>query len=409
MATVIACTDILKSPASVLMKGGIARGSSGKKKTSSGRGGSLYSRLIVRNMLEDKVRVIISIAIIAFSTMLVGTGISMKLAFDGMSQKQAEDVHKYDIRVDLGDNVTGEQIDKLTEVLAADGADYMAASYETNLYRWDDKMDALNVLTGDPDELGDFFAVNDINTGEAMVLPEDGVLVQKKMKERYNMTVGSSVPVMNSELELKDAAVRGYFQNYVGRLMITSPEGYRNTFGEEPAYNCYYVKANGADIKKIEKDLLAVTEDISFEGKKEFFERFKSVSFLYNIIVYITTGIAILMSFMILTNLANIFLNRKKTELTVMRINGFSIKQTRGYLERETIVTTAIGVVLGVALGAVLAPVLIRLLEQPDLQFIRSFHPVAWIIAVVLEVAFSVIINGLVFRKIKDLNLRDVA
>ena len=409
LSTVIACTDILKSPASVLMKGGSTKDRSSKKKSSSSRGGSLYSKLIVRNMLDDKARVLISIAIIAFSTFLVGTGISMKLAFDGMSEKQAGDVHRYDIRVDLDGNVTEEQKAKLTEVLAGDGADYTEASYESHLYRWDDNLDVVNVLTGDPEELDNFFAVRDIRTGAALNLPEDGVLVQKKMKESYKMTEGTPVPVMDSGLELKDAVVKGYFQNYVGRLMITSPEGYRNTFGEEPVYNCYYVKANGADIKKIEEDLLAVTEEVSFEEADEFASQFSSVSFLYNIIVAITTGIAILMSFMILTNLANIFLNRKKTELTVMRINGFSIRQTRGYLARETIVTTAIGVVLGVILGGILAPYVIRIVEQPDLQFVRTFHPAAWIAAVVLEVLFSVIINSLVFRKVKDLNLRDVA
>ena len=107
--------------------------------------------------------------------------------------------------------------------------------------------------------------------------------------------------------------------------------------------------------------------------------------------------------------LANIFLNRKKTELTVMRINGFSIKQTKGYLARETVVTTAIGIVLGVLLGSVAAPLIIKKMEQPDLQFVRTFHPAAWVVAVALAVIFSVVINSLVFRKIKDLNLRDVA
>ena len=409
LATVIACTDILKSPASVLMKGGRTKSSPKKKKASVKKGGSLYSRLIIRNILEDKVRVLISIAIIAFSTLLVGTGISMKLAYDGMSQKQITDVYKYDIRVDLGDKVTDEQKAKLTKTLTDSGADFTVASYETHLYRWDDKLDALYVLTGDPDELGKFFAIKDLKSGKDLALPKDGVLVQKKMKESYDMTVGKSIPVMDSGLDLKDAAIKGYFQNYVGRLMVTSPEGYRSTFGEEPVYNCYYVKANGADITRLEGDLLAVTEDVSFSAVNEFAAKFEAVSFLYNIIVYLSTGIAILMSFMILTNLANIFLNRKKTELTVMRINGFSVKQTKGYLARETVVTTIIGVVLGVLLGAILTPVIIKMVEQPDIQFVRSFHIIAWIIAVVLEVIFAVLINSLVFRKVRNLNLRDVA
>lgn len=412
LSTVIACTDILKSPASVLMKGGSAKArsnKSNKKKTTSAKGGSLYSRLIMRNMIEDKVRVLISIAIIAFSTVLIGTGISMKLAFDGMRDKQVTDVYKYDVRVDLGDKVTPEQKGELDKTLTDAGADFTFASYETHLYRWDDKLDALNVLTGDPEELGEFFAIRDLKTGDKLALPDDGVLVQKKMKESYDMTTGSEIPVMDSGLELKDAAVKGYFQNYVGRLMVTSPDGYRKIFGEEPVYNCYYVKANGADLKELEGDLLAVTEDVGFEEAGEFTSKFEAVSFLYNIIVYLSTGIAILMSFMILTNLANIFLNRKKTELTVMRINGFSIKQTKGYLARESVVTTGIGVVLGVLLGAFVTPFMIRMTEQPDLQFVRTFHPAAWITAVILEVIFAIIINTLVFRKVKNLNLRDVA
>ena len=409
LATIIACTDILKSPASILMKGGTSKKSSGHRKKSSKRGGSLYSRLIVRNMLEDKTRVAISIIIIAFSTLLMGAGISMKLAYDGMSEKQISDVQTYDIRVDLGDKVSDNERAAMNKALDANGASYINASYETHLYRWGGKLDALNVITGDPDRLGEFFAIKDPETGEALKLPDDGVLVQNKMTESYGITTGSEVPVMNSELDEVPAVVKGTFQNYVGRLMVTSPEGYKATFGEDPVYNCMYVKAGSGGLEKIENDLLAVSEDISFSETDAFASKFESVSFLYNIIVYLMTGIAIIMSFMILTNLANIFLNRKKTELTVMRINGFSIKQTKGYLARETFVTTTVGVVLGVICGSALTPFIIRMVEQPDLQFIRTFHPVAWIAAVALEVLFSVIINSMVFRKVKDLNFRDVA
>ena len=111
---------------------------------------------------------------------------------------------------------------------------------------------------------------------------------------------------------------------------------------------------------------------------------------------------------MILTNLANIFLNRKKTELIVMRINGFSIKKTIGYLAKETVLTTIIGVALGVTCGAIFTPLLIRVMEQPDLQFIRTFHPLAWIIAVILEAAFAITVNSIVFNKVKKLNLKDI-
>lgn len=409
LATVIACTDVLKSPASVLMKGGSIKKSSSRKTTSSRKGGSLYSKLILRNMLDDKARVLISIAILAFSTLIIGTGISTKMAFDGMADKQLSDVHRYDVRVDLGDKVTDAQRAELSKEITESGASFTAASYETHLYRWDDKLDALNILTGDPDELGDYFAIKDTKTGEALTLPDDGVLVQKRMRESYDMTEGAEVPVLDSGLDIRNAAVKGEFQNYAGRIVVTSPEGYRKIFGEDPVYNCFYIKTNGADLVKLESELLAIADDVSFEESDEFTSKLGAVSFLYNIVVYLTTGIGILMSFMILTNLANIFLNHKKTELTVMRINGFSIKQTKGYLARETVVTTAVGTILGVLAGAFLTPLIIMMQEPADVQFVRTFHPAAWIISVLLEVVFAILIYSLVFRKVKDLNFRDVA
>ncbi|MBR2389326.1 MAG: ABC transporter permease, partial [Mogibacterium sp.] len=411
LATTIACTDILRSPASILMKGGTSKkkNNSNGKKTSSSRGGSLYSRLIIRNMLDDKVRVIISIIIIAFSTLLVGTGLSMKLGFDGMVKKQLSDVHHYDFKVDLGNKVTGADKAKLEATMTNDGAEFLPASYESYIFHLEDRLDMLNVLTADPEKLDEFFAVRDLKKGTPLTIPDDGVLAQKKMKESYGFGEGSTITALNTDLHECNADVRGVFQNYVGRIAITSPTGYRTVFGEDPTYNCYYVKAAGGDSEKLQKELLAVSGDISFEESSAFASTFESVTFMYNLIVIVTTAIAILMSAMILSNLANIFLNRKKTELTVMRINGFSIKQTKGYLTRETVVTTAIGILLGVIAGVIAAPLIIRALEQPDLQFVRTFHLLAWVAAIAIEGLFSLVIYSIVFRKVKDLNFRDVA
>jgi ABC-type antimicrobial peptide transport system permease subunit len=333
----------------------------------------------------------------------------MKLAFDGMSAKQVSDVYKYDVRVDLGDKIEPRDLEDIEAIMTDAGAEYTLASYTTHVFRLDDRYDALNVLTGEAGKLGDFFAVKDATTGKALELPKDGLLAQKKLKESYGIGDGSTISVLSDELDDCSADVKGVFNNYVGRLVITSPEGYKKIFGSDAPGNCYFVKLQGADLDKLRADLLAAKDDISFEVASEFAKTFETASLLYNLIVIITTGIAILMSFMILSNLANIFLNRKKTELTVMRINGFSIKQTKGYLTKETVVTTAVGVILGVIIGLIGAPIIIKAMEQPDLQFVRTTHVMAWVIAVGLEVLFSIVINSFVFRKVKDLNFRDVA
>ena len=409
IASIIACGDILKSPASVLMKGEVLKKDKGKKKKEASKAGTLYSRLIMRNMAEDKARVFVTIAIIAFSCMLIGMGISMKLAYDGMSNKQISDVNKYDLKVTMNSNVTEEQSAKLNTVLASEGVKYLPAASKTMLYKWDGRIDGLQLICADPQKLGEFYAITDPKTKEPLEVPESGVLIQKRMNESYKMDIGDKLPILDSSLKENQAEVKGYFVNYVGRTVIASPAAYKSIFGKKHEDNSFFIILDGVDEDKLKKDLLAVTDEISFTEKDDFKTRFASVANLYNIIVILITGMAILISFMILTNLSNIFLTRRKTELSVMRVNGFSVKQAKGYLSKETVFTTGAGLVLGVLLGAILTPPVIGLLQQPDLEFVKSFHPIAWIIAVALEAVFAILINSVIFNKVKKLNLRDIA
>ena len=407
LATVIACTNILRSPASVLMKGGTSSVNNAAKKTVSNKSGSLYSRLIVRNMLNDKARVVVSISIIAFSCMLIGMGFSLKFAYDGMQEKQITEIYKYDIRMNIEGNLTESEEGAIKSVLEKSGAEFESAIYESHIYRWDDKLDALSILAVTPERISDFYAITETGTNTPIEIPSDGVLVQNRMHESYNMNVGDEFTILDSKLQSHPVTIVGEFQNYIGRDIVISSEGYEKIFGKyEP--NCYFINLNGADGEALQADLLNVSQEISFTPKDSVKAQFEAVALLYNVTVFITTGIAIIMSFMILTNLANIFLNRKKTELIVMRINGFSIKKTIGYLAKETVLTTIIGVALGVTCGAIFTPLLIRVMEQPDLQFIRTFHPLAWIIAVILEAAFAITVNSIVFNKVKKLNLKDI-
>ena len=410
IATLFACSDIMKFPASMLMQGGKPPKKKQKKKVSSHkRSGSLYSRLIIRNMLDDKARVVITVVVVAFSVFLIGTGITIKYAFDGMTEKELNEIYLYDTRMDfIGDDPAG-KTDELEKVFRKHGVDFLPATYESHLYDWDGRLDAASLLCADSDKIGKYLAVKDMDTDELKPLPEDGLLVQNRMEESYGMEKGKTLPVLNDSLRSHDAVVKGKFRNYLGRMIVTSPAGYRKIFGEKNKQNCYYLILNGADYDKLIDELKNITSDISFESKDDFMAGYNGITSLYNIIVIITTVTALIMSVMILTNMANILLKRKKTELTVMRVNGFTVKETKGYLTKETVITTTAGVIIGVLLGALVDPLIIRLIELPDAMFVRSFQPVAWIVAVIVEIIFAVVIYSISFNKVKKLNLRDIA
>jgi ABC-type antimicrobial peptide transport system permease subunit len=120
------------------------------------------------------------------------------------------------------------------------------------------------------------------------------------------------------------------------------------------------------------------------------------------------TALSILMSVFVLLNLVNIFVSRRKNEVIIMAVNGFSWAEQRGYLLKETITTTVFGLLLGVAGGYGMTDFLVRVVESGDSMFVRSFNPKAWLFAAAAESLFALIINAISYRRLKKLKLTDI-
>ena len=92
-----------------------------------------------------------------------------------------------------------------------------------------------------------------------------------------------------------------------------------------------------------------------------------------------------------------------------MRINGFTVKEVIGSVLRETVITTLLGILLGIAIGSGIGYKIVRSLEQSFVQFDRSVAVSAWAIGAAMTVLFTVIVNIIALRKVKNLKLTDVA
>lgn len=410
IVTVLSCMSLLRSSASDLMKGQSTSSRPKKQKKEAGKQrGTLYSRLIVRNMVNDLARVIVSIIIVAGSVLVIGTGISLRDSFRDMLTAQTEYIDRYDLRVDLGTTVDEKQKEKIEQVFIENGIEYVPAAYKGLLYLNNGVPDGIYVLVTETDEIRGFINIKDPKTKEDVAIPEQGMLVQNRMVENKKLSKGDSFTIYDGSLNRHTVTYAGQYNNYVGRQIIMSRQAYEEAFDTEYVSNCFYIRLNGNDPGLIKNMISSVSSDLSYYRPDSVWDKFKSIVSLYNIVVVVMLGFAVIMSFMILTNLANIFINRKKKELIVMRINGFSIKKTREYLTRETILTTILGLIAGVVLGSRFITVIIKAMEQPDTQFVRTFNTKAWVIAVAVEAVFALIIYTLSFRKIKDLNFREIA
>jgi ABC-type antimicrobial peptide transport system permease subunit len=135
---------------------------------------------------------------------------------------------------------------------------------------------------------------------------------------------------------------------------------------------------------------------------------YKTTLVIFDITVVIVIVIALILGVFVLSNLVNIYVSGKKKEVIVMRINGFSKKQTIRYLAREMIMTMVISLSLAVLLGFIFNDKCISLVESEDMMLIRRFSIKSWGMAILFESVLAFIINWFHFRKVNNMKVSDM-
>ena len=407
IATHMACRKLLKFSAVQLMNG--ETGNVGKKKKSKSKTKkNLYSKLIIRNIITAKERVAISIVIIAGSCFVVGIGFSLKYANKDMINRQLYYVQNYDISVSYSASKDGEKIDELVSFMGDNGIDSAKIATVSTMYNVRGNQDYLRVIVAEPDTFDNFYNIIDFKSGKRISLANDGAIIQSRFSEVNSVRNGDLIRVYDTKFNEYTIKVDGVFTNYAGKDMLMTPDYYRNVFGKSATQSTLLIKLNGTDgagiIEKIQKDI----PEASISTPQQTLNNYRTTFLIYDLIIMIMTFLAIVLSLFVLSNITNIFVNGKKNELIIMRINGFSTSQSIGYLIRENALTIILSLIIAVVAGIFLNRFVIGLFETDATMLVRSFNPKAWLIAIVFELVFTLIIDFISFRKVKTFKVTDI-
>ena len=401
-----ACRRLLKTPAVVLLQAAMPKG---RKKTAQKASRlPLYSRLILRNIRSDLRRVIVTVVSVAGCCALVVVGFTIRHGVSGSVAHQFTDIVQYDGMFRFDPNLNEEAGVELAERLRQAGAETCPIydTYATVRLR---NLDVEELIVGDLDAVGRMFRLYDAKTGAAIVPSDEGVYIPKRISEFYGVEPGDVIEITVNATETVQAPVAGVFNNYMNRITFMSEGCFAALFGREHVENALLVQLNGADAAVLNEAFGEVPGYSGYTASDTYRKLFASATSVINAVVALFIFMAAVMAGVVLLNLTNIYILQKKRELTVMRINGFTTKEVIAYVTRETVFTTALGILMGIGLGAGLGYAIVRALEQPFIQFDRSVSLTAWLIAVGMTVFFTVIVNVIALRKVKRLKLTDMA
>jgi ABC-type lipoprotein release transport system permease subunit len=382
---------------------------------------SLYSRMIILNMQTDILRVLVTIISVAGCCSLIVIGFSLRSSISGSFDGQLAEISTYDGKITYNANISDSIEKEISKEISASEIDYVNLLDKYGSLQINDVMEFTEFfITDDIESLSRFHNILDYPTGKPLLGNNsqdienlsDGIIITNRLSELYNLSVGDSIELIDDMGLPHSTKVSGIMKNYIGRFAIISKSLYEKLVDDSFSNNTFLIRTKSsmqaASIGTVIDNISGLQGFDNYSPASELTAMFRNVMIVLNLVVWLLIILSGVLSMFVLLNLANMYLISKHSELTIMRINGFTVKETIVYAIREVIITTSIGIFFGIIFGAVMVYSIIRKMEQVHLMFVRTPDVSAWIISAIITILFSAGIYYIPMSKIKDLSLTDL-
>lgn len=362
----------------------------------------LYSKTMIKNALADKPRMLTTVMGVAGCATLLVISFTLLLTMRESEAIPFEEYFLYENRLVVDSTKT-------------DGADFEAVLAEKGIpyTRILDKLKLCRpeggqwsgghiVAVSDGVALKDFMVLEDPKTREILEVPAEGALISIRCAETFGLEEGSELEILGADGNPRRLQVAGIVEHYLAyNLFVVSDSYYETVFGEEAEESVFLLKGSIDGLYEEVKNLdgfLSIRDNSEFAGMGD----------VLNIIVIVCFIFAALMAVMVMLNQNVMYIEEKAKELSVMRINGFTLKETRAFVSRDNFVLTALGIVAGMILGMILGHRVLLILEVGVNHYIRTPSWKACLIAAAICGIFAWAMNKLAVRRIEKLNLTNV-
>ena len=369
-------------------------------------------KVTIRNIFRYKKRFLMTIIGIFGCTSLILTGFGIKDSISAILPNQYENVFLYDFKVGLKTSLDNEQTQNvITEIQNTENVDNVVGTYMVadTAYHNGMQEDLQIVVPENSDNLKNAINLNDIkHKKEAISLDSSGVIITDKLAQLLDVNEGDTITLDGTSEKDKEVKVSKITENYVAHYIYMTKEMYEDLYGEQYKTNVLLVKAPNMPEDKqqeLSKKLLeegkVSSVSLNSTAEKTLDDTIRSLNYVV-IILIVSAG---LLAFVVLYNLSNINISERQRELATIKVLGFYDKEVYSYVSRETILLTIIGIALGLIGGYFLNYFIIGTCEINMLRFAKIIYPLSYLYAVLITVAFTVIVNVITYFALKKIDM----
>lgn len=360
---------------------------------------SFLMKVTVRNLLRYKKRFFMTVIGVAGCTALIITGFGLKNSVSAIIDKQFGKIFRYSAIVAL--NTDFDNAYKAVEDCS--GVKYSKAAFSMAVEA--DGGDGYSATIIAADGLKDRYVQMKRPDGSD-IDPEKGVVITQKLADMCDLSEGDSISFTDPDGDRYEAEIGGIMQNYALNYIFMTDAQYEKAFGKKPQDNIALMNTdNSASNESVKSELISDERVLGVTFKddsaKSFMRSIKSM----NAIVLLLIVCAAFLAATVLYNLANINITERMRELATVKVLGFYDGETAAYIYRESVISTAIGIIIGLGLGKLLHYFVVVTVEVEAVMFIRELNAASYIIGALLTAGFACIVNGALYFRLRNIDM----
>ena len=361
-------------------------------------------KVTARNLFRYKKRLLMTVVGIAGCTALVLAGFAIKDSVEALMPRQYERIYHYDAMV----VAKGGEEDSLPETLAADPAVTQYAltqMAQIKVHAPGRSPETVQlVIFADPAQLPDFLSLLDLG-GEALTLPQEGVLLTQNAAEILDRSPGDFLTLETMDLSRYELPLAAVTENYLGNYVFMDAAQYA-ALGETLTPNSAYLNlAPGTDPKAFTQALGEEDFVLSAVSVSALREQFGTDFVLLNYVIYIIILLSAGLAFAVLFTLSNTNISERQRELATIKVLGFYDEEVHSYVNKETLLLTRMGILAGLPLGYVLSGLLLGSLKLPALEFPLTLRPMSYLLTSIISFSFSLMVNLMTNRTLNRIDM----
>lgn len=415
-ATIIACRhEMAETPASLMRPKAPRAGS----RILLERIGFIWHRMgflnkvAARNLFRYKKRALMTIFGIAGCTALVICALGIRDTSIALSPKQYGHITRYDLLAVANPDDFTQTCAALEERSAVKDSGVTVNSTlpimtDNVTFTFGGKSETVLLIVVPDDrvnDLDDYVRLED-ESKESLSLRDGDVYLSKSSQLALGIQPGDAARVQDSSLNVAKVKVSDISLNYLGNTLFMTQGTYERAFGRSARLNGVLALLKGSSA-----DQIAFSKKLKSDGwltissTAEHQENADANFTIINSVVALVTFMAACLSFVVVFTLSNTNISERERELATIKVLGFRRGEVHHYVNKETLILTAIGAALGVPLGSLLAESFTYILQMPSLYFDVEVEPLSYVLAVVLSFVFTFIVNLVTNRTLNKIDM----